>query len=76
MCNLSKCVEEQGIELGKREGIEQGRKEGIEQGEEKILALYKWLKESNRIKDANAVLEEKNKELRAKLYAEFDKANK
>lgn len=64
MCNLSQYVKEQGI------------KQGIELGEKKIITLYNWLKESNRIKDANAVLEEKNKELRAKLYAEFDKANK
>ena len=30
MCNLSKGVEERGVEKGRKEGVEEGRKEGIE----------------------------------------------
>lgn len=32
MCNLSKGIEERGIEKGRQEGIEKGRQEGIEKG--------------------------------------------
>lgn len=59
MCNLSQYVEEK----------------GIEQGEEKILALYNWLINNNRMEEATLILKQENKELRKKLYSEFDADN-
>ena len=44
-----------------------------ELGEKKLIALYNWLEKNNRIQEASAVLKKENKELRKKLYAEYDK---
>ncbi|MBQ6463908.1 MAG: transposase [Pseudobutyrivibrio sp.] len=56
----------------KQEGIEQG----LEQGEENLLDLYAWLKQNNRIEEAEAIMIKENKNLRKKLQLEYkEKAN-
>lgn len=56
----------------KQEGIEQG----LEQGEENLLDLYAWLKQNNRIEEAEAIMIKENKDLRKKLQLEYkEKAN-
>ena len=66
MCNLSDYIFEKGIE----KGIEKS----IEKGIEKMVILYSWLKENNRLEEAEAVMKKENEELRTILFAEFNKA--
>ena len=56
----------------KQEGFEEGR----EEGEENLLDLYAWLKQNNRIEEAEAIMIKENKDLRKKLQLEYkEKAN-
>lgn len=45
----------------------------FEKGIEKMITLYSWLKENNRLEEAKAVMKKENEELRTILFAEFDK---
>ena len=51
MCNLSKGIEEKGIQQGLHQGIQQGLQQGLQQGEARINALNMILLNAGRFED-------------------------